>query len=205
MLNGKKVLSDDAIGFIGKKEDIMNNVVIKNIMTRRSIRKYTEHPVEREKIEILLKAAMSAPSAGNQQPWDFIVVAQKEIINKVRQASRYAAPLEGAPLCIIVCGNLQKERLYASKLHKIFKIKPKYWVLDCSAATENILLAAHAIGLGAIWIGIYPAQHCMEYISRIFGLPKYVKPIAVISIGYPSEEKDPADRFIDTNVHWERW
>lgn len=178
---------------------------LKAIQTRRSIRKYTEQPIEREKIEILLKAAMSAPSAGNQQPWDFIVVTEKETINKVRQVHRHAGPLEGAPLCIIICGNLQKEKLWASKLHKIFKIKPKYWVLDCSAATENILLAAHAIGLGAVWIGIYPGQDRMRYISRIFGLPRHIKPMAVISIGYPAEEKGPTDRFIDTNVHWEKW
>jgi len=172
---------------------IVHNEAIKNIMTRRSIRKYTGQSVEKEKIEILLKAAMSAPSAGNQQPWDFIVVIQKEIIKKVRQASPYAAPLEGAPLCIIVCADLQKERF------------PGNWVLDCSAATENILLAAHAIGLGAVWIGIYPEQDRMKYLSRIFDLPENIKPMAVISIGYPAEEKDPADRFIDTSVHWERW
>jgi ribonuclease P protein component len=172
---------------------IVHNEAIKNIITRRSIRKYTEQSVEREKIEKLLKAAMSAPSAGNQQPWDFIVVTQKEIIKNVRQASPYAAPLEGAPLCIIVCADLQKERF------------PGNWVLDCSAATENILLAAHAIGLGAVWIGIYPEQDRMKYISRIFNLSGNIKPMAVISIGYPAEEKGPADRFIDTNVHWEKW
>ena len=179
--------------------------VLKAIQTRRSIRKYTKQPVEREKIEILLKAAMSAPSAGNQQPWDFIVVTQKEIINKVRQVHRYAQPLEGAPLCIIVCGNLRKENLRAFKLSRIFPKKRKYWILACSAATENILLVAHAIGLGAVWIGIYPEEDRMRYISRIFGLPRHIKPMAVISIGYPAEEKGPADRFTDTNVHWEKW
>ena len=172
---------------------IVHNEVVKNIMTRRSIRKYTGQSVEKEKIEILLKAAMSAPSAGNQQPWDFIVITQKEIIKKVRQASPYAAPLEGAPLCIIVCAGLQKERF------------PGNWVLDCSAATENILLAAHAIGLGAVWIGIYPEQDRMKYLSRIFNLSGNIKPMAVISIGYPAEEKGPADRFIEANVHWEKW
>lgn len=172
---------------------IVHNEGIKNIMTRRSIRKYTEQSIEREKIEILLKSAMSAPSADNQQPWDFIIVTQREIISKVRQASPYATPLEGAPLCIIVCADLQKERI------------PGNWMLDCSAATENILLAAHAIGLGAVWIGIYPEQDRMKYISRMFNLPKNIKPMAVISIGYPAEKKGPADRFIDTNVHWEKW
>ena len=172
---------------------IVHNEAIKNIMTRRSIRKYTGQSVEKEKIEILLKAAMSAPSAGNQQPWDFIAITQKEVIKKVRQASPHAGPLEGAPLCIIVCVNLQKERY------------PGNWVLDCSAATENILLAAHAISLGAVWIGIYPEQDRMKYLSRIFDLPENIKPMAVISIGYPAEEKGPADRFTDTNVHWEKW
>ena len=175
---------------------IVHNEAIKNIMTRRSIRKYTGQSVEKDKIEILLKAAMSAPSAGNQQPWDFIVVTQKGIIKEVRQVSQarpYAAPLESAPLCIIVCGNLQKERY------------PGNWILDCSAATENMLLVAHAIGLGAVWIGIYPEQDRMEYISRMFNLTENIKPMAVISIGYPAEKEGPADRFIDTNVHWEKW
>lgn len=172
---------------------IVHNEAIKNIMTRRSIRKYTGQSVEKEKIKILLKAAMSAPSAGNQQPWDFIVITQKEIIKKVRQASPHAGPLKDAPLCIIVCVDLQKERY------------PGNWVLDCSAATENILLAAHAIGLGAVWLGAYPEQDRMEYISRIFNLQENIKPMAVISIGYPAEKKCPADRFTDTNVHWGKW
>ena len=178
---------------------------LKAIKTRRSIRKYTEQSVEREKVEILLRAAMAAPSAGNQQPWDFIVVTQKGIINRVSRAHRYAKLLKGAPLCIIVCGNTQKERASASRLRKIFPRKSKYWVLACAAATENILLAAHAIGLGAVWIGIYPEQNPMRYISRIFGLPKSIKPMAAISIGYPAEEKDAVDRFMETNVHWEKW
>ena len=181
--------------FSGKRENILDNAAIKNILTRRSIRKYTRRLVEKEKIEILLKAAMSAPSAANEQPWDFIVVTDKKTISKVCQASPYTTPLKRARLCIIVCGNLQKER-------EKFR---GHWVLGCSAATENILLAANAIGLGAVWIGLYPVQDKMESISTTFSLPEHIKPMAVISIGYPAEKKDPADRFIDTNVHWEKW
>lgn len=151
LMRAVKILKSHKIKIQRKNNNtqIVHNEAIKNIITRRSIRQYTKQSVEKDKIEILLKAAMSAPSAGNQQPWDFIVVIQKEIIKKVRQVSQarsYAAPLEGAPLCIIVCGNLQKERY------------PGNWILDCSAATENMLLASHAIGLGAVWIGIYPEQ-----------------------------------------------
>ena len=178
---------------------------LKAIQTRRSIRKYIERSVEKEKVEILLRAAMAAPSAGNQQPWDFIAITQKEIINRVSRAHRYAKLLEGAPLCIIVCGNTLKERTTTSRLRKVFPRKSKYWVLACAAATENILLSAHAMGLGAVWIGIYPEQKCMRYISRIFGLPKIIKPMAAISIGYPGEEKGPADRFNNINIHWEKW
>lgn len=178
---------------------------LKAIQTRRSIRKYTKQPIEKEKIEILLKAAMSAPSAGDLQPWDFIVITQREKIKEIRQVHRYAKPLEGAPLCIIVCGALGRKRVWTNKLRKLLRIRYTYWVLACAAAVENMLIAAHAIGLGAVWIGIYPEQDRIRYISNMFGLPRNIRPMAVISIGYPAQVRDPVDRFNEGYIHWEKW
>lgn len=163
------------------------------ITSRRSIRKYHERPVDPEQVEVLLRAAMAAPSAGNQQPWRFVVVTARDTLDALSRTSPYAGLLTGAPLAIAVCGETTGER------------HPGYWVEDCSAAMENLLLAAHATGLGAVWLGYHPDDGRDRAASELLGLPPSVHVLGIASIGHPAEEKPPADRYDPAFVHHERW
>jgi len=167
--------------------------VIEAIMNRRSIRKYTAEKVTDDQIELLLKAGMYAPSAVNKQPWHFIVFRDRNIIKEIINIHPNSYMLKDSDVAILVCWdeNLQHDRGYGP--------------VDCSAATQNILLAAHGIGLGAVWIGLYPRQHRIEGVHRLFGLPKHVKPFSIISIGYPAENKVFPDRYEKERVHYEKW
>jgi nitroreductase len=157
------------------------------ILTRRSIRKYTAQPVPDELVKELLQAAMSAPSAGNQQDWYFVVVRGRQILDELGRVHPYA-PLEGAPLAIVVCGDLQLES------HNGF------WPQDCAAATQNLLLAAHAKGLGAVWCGCYPREERAAALSKVLGLPQHIVPLALVVIGYPAEAKPRQDRYDPAKV-----
>lgn len=165
---------------------------IDTICARRSIRKYQDKPVEKEKIETLLKAAMAAPSAMNNRPWEFVVVTQPEGMDALRGALLFGK--HNAPAAIIVCGNMSIFRNPAAS---------KFWVQDCSAATENILLAAVTLGLGTVWLGVYPVHQFSKRITRVFGLPAYIKPMSVVYVGYPAEEKSPRTQYNPDRVHWE--
>jgi nitroreductase len=157
------------------------------ILTRRSIRKYAEQAVPDELIKELLQAAMSAPSAGNQQDWQFVVVRRRQVLDELGRVHPYA-PLGGAPLAIVVCGDLQRES------HKGF------WTQDCAAATQNLLLAAHAQGLGAVWCGCYPREERAAALRKVLGLPEHVVPLALVVIGYPAEKKPRQDRYDPAKV-----
>jgi nitroreductase len=163
------------------------------ILTRRSIRHFTGQPVETETVHELLEAAMSAPSAGNEQPWQFVVVTGRQLLNEIPKHHPYSSMLPGAALAILVCGDLKREK------------HPGFWVQDCAAATQNILLAAHARGLGAVWLGIHPRQKRAEAIGRLFGLPGGVVPLCLIAIGHPAEEKPPPNRYDLTRIHYNKW
>ena len=165
---------------------------IDTIYARRSIRKFQDRPVEKEKLETLLKAAMAAPSARNGKPWEFVVVTQPEGMKKVRSVMIFGR--YNAPAAIIVCGNTS-----------FFKrpLSTDFWVQDCSAATENILLAAVELGLGTVWLGVHPIHNFSKQISKVFGLPKTVLPLNVIYVGYPHEKKPPRTQFDPARVHWE--
>lgn len=163
------------------------------IMRRRSIRKYEEKPVADHLVEELLRAAMAAPSAGNQQPWEFVVIRDKEIMKKVQEFHPYSSMLNNCDVAIAVCGNLSKER---------FK---DYWVQDCSAATENILLAAQSMGLGTVWLGIYPVAERVEGMKKLLELPNDVMPLSLIPIGYSAEKKEDVDRFNKECIHSDKW
>ena len=166
---------------------------IEAILTRRSIRKYKPDPVPDEVVKELLEAAMSAPSAGNQQPWHFIVIRDRAILDAIPTFHPYSQMLKEAPLGIVVCGDLEKQ------------IHDGYWVQDCSAATENLLLAAHAKGLGAVWLGVYPREPRVIGVKEILKLPDYIIPLCIISLGLPAEEKPPSKRFIPERIHYDRW
>ena len=163
------------------------------ILSRRSIRRYTLQSVSEETIRELLKAAMSAPSAGNQQPWQFVVIDDREILDEVPKVHPYSQMLKEAPVAILVCGDRQLET------------NKGYWVQDCSAATENLLIAAHAKGLGAVWLGIYPREERVADIQKLLGLPEHIVPLALVSIGYPAEAKPPSNRYDAARIHYNRW
>jgi nitroreductase len=166
---------------------------LKAIMTRRSIRRFSETPVADGEIETILRAAMAAPSAGNQQSWRFVVVTERERLERLAATSPFAGPLAQAPLAIVVCGETTGER------------HPGYWVEDCSAAMENLLLAAHSLGLGGVWLGYHPDAERVEKVRDELRLPDTVVPLGIAAIGHPDEEKPPTDRYEPVFVHREAW
>lgn len=161
------------------------------ILKRRSIRKYENREVSESLVKCLLQAAMSAPSACNQQPWHFVVIQDKAVLNELSEIHSGFHTLKGSSLAILVCGEPE-----AAKLEF-------YWEQDCSAASQNILLAATALGLGAVWQGVNPrGGEDSDIIRRIVKLPAYIKPFSLISIGYPAEFIEPSNRFIESKVHY---
>ncbi len=169
----------------------MNERFVDTIFARRSIRAYTPEPVSEKNIQTLLKAAMAAPSASNRKPWQFIVVTEREMLDALAEAHAHGKMLFEAPLCISVCGDLTEME--------------RYWVQDCSAATENLLLAATALGLGAVWLGVYPRDERVAAVRPVLGLPDHITPLNLVSIGHPAEEKEPRTQYDEARVHWEGW
>lgn len=168
----------------------MTKDTIKTIFSRRSIRKYTGEPVGEDDIQMLLEAAMAAPSASNIKPWHFVVVTQRETLDALADAHPHGKMLAQAPLCIAVCGDPDLSR---------------YWEQDCSAATENLLVAAAALGLGAVWLGVHPRDDRVGFTRQILGIPENIVPLNLISIGHPAEEKEPRTQYDEARVHRGRW
>ena len=167
--------------------------ILDAIFTRRSIRRYSGEPVSEKEVETILKAAMYAPSANNQQPWHFIVITNRETMNRIMKIHPYASMLSRASLAILICGD---ETLELSK---------GYWAVDCAAATQNLLLAAHGIGLGAVWCGVHPREERKAGLKKLFDLPGHVQPFSLISIGKPGEEKSTPERFKPERIHRNEW
>ncbi len=165
------------------------NDALQFIQRRRSIRRYKKEEVSREQLETLLRAAMAAPSAGNQQPWEFIILRDPAAIEKVLTFHPYAGPLQSAGLGIVVCGNLKRVQY------------EDLWVQDCSAATQNLMLCAANMGLGTCWLGVYPDKQRVEGLRELCKLPAHVIPMALVSVGVPDEEKGPADYYDPARVH----
>jgi len=163
------------------------------VVKRRSIRKYTDQPVSDKDIEDILLAGMSAPSAGNQQPWHFIVIRDRAKLDKIPEINPYAKLLEHAPVAILVCGDTRLEK------HEGF------WVQDCSAATENILIEISSKGLGGVWLGFYPMKDRVEGIKKLFNLPREVYPLSLIALGHPAEKPEQAERFKKERIHFDTW
>ncbi len=164
------------------------------ILKRRSIRKYTDKAISKEAIEKILRAGMSAPSAGNEQPWQFIVVDEKDILKDITKIHPYSQMLKEASHAIVICGDM-----------KLKKFGEDFWIQDCSAAAENMLIMAQALELGAVWLGVYPVKERVEGIGKLLGLPEQVVPFCVISLGYPGEKKNSGDRYNPERVHWNKW
>ncbi len=166
---------------------------INAIATRRSIRKFQDRPVSEELVQQLLISAMQAPSARNQQPWQFVVIDDRRLLAKMAELMPNAAMAAAAPLAILIAGDLSLEK------------SEGYWVVDCAAAAENVLLAAHALGLGAVWCGIYPRPQRMDQMRQVVDLPENITAHSLIVIGHPAETVQPANRFRADRIHHNRW
>ncbi len=163
------------------------------ILTRRSIRIYRDEPLPDLVIYELLRTGMAAPSAGNEQPWHFVVIKDKGTLQRITEIHPYSQMLKEAPVAVLVCGDLILEK------HKGF------WAQDCSAATENILIAARAKELGAVWLGIYPRENRVKGLRKLLDIPDNIVPFSLIPIGYPAEDKGREDRFNEDRIHLEKW
>lgn len=163
------------------------------ILTRRSVRSFTKDQVSEDDLHDLLRAGMQAPSAKNEQPWHFIVINDPEILKKITEFHPYSQMLLEAPLAILVCSDRKLETKRAS------------WLQDCSAATENILLAAHAKGLGGVWLGIFPDSDRVSGMQLLLSLPPDVRPVSLVALGYPAVKPEPIDRFNVSRVHYNQW
>lgn len=164
--------------------------VLEAILTRRSIRKYIQKPVPAEIIDQLLQAAMYAPTARNTQAWEFAVITERNLLDNLSVVHPYAKMLKYAPLAVLVCGNKKMEDNEA------------YLNQNCSAATQSLMLAAHALGLGSVWLGVYPKAERIDPIRDLLQLPEHILPISLISIGYPDEIRETPDRFDRAKIHY---
>lgn len=179
-------------------DEIMTNqsTTIEDIMTRSSVRSYSGKEVTQEQVDTLLRAAMAAPTAGNKQPWRFVVISEKETLNYISENFNSMTMAKEASLAIVACGDL----------NSTFEGDGRdYWVQDVSAATENLLLAAHAMGLGAVWCGIYPIPERVTQFSEMLKLPSDIIPLACICIGYPEGEQHPKDKWHPEYIHYNIW
>lgn len=164
-------------------------IAVPDILARRSIRKFKDQPVGQEQIDILLQAAMAAPSARNEKPWHFIYITERETLNRL-VTHKHAKMLQQATLCICVCGEPEAS---------------EYWEQDCSAATQNILLAATGLELGSVWLGIHPQDERVQKVREVLGIPDTITPLNLIAIGHPDDEKEARTQYDEVRVHSESW
>lgn len=172
---------------------IRDNEAYRNILERRSVRSYTNRTVDAGLRDALLHAAMSAPSGVNRQPWEFVVVDDRELLEALAESLPYARMVAKAPMAILVCGN--RDRFLEG-------VDSSLWEQDLSAASENILLAAHALGLGAVWTCIYPHADRAEAVGKVLSLPDKFEPFSLIPVGYPADTHEPMDKWHPERVHY---
>lgn len=174
-----------------------NSPVLENIFARKSVRSYLDRPVSREQLDTLLRAAMAAPSGRDMRPWRFVVIDDEAAMKALADSLPYAKMLDEAKAAIVVCGDLRvKDDNGRSS---------RNWPLDCSAATENLLLAAESMGLGAVWTGVYPYEERVAAVKSALALPDSVIPLNLIPIGYPKGTTQPKDKYAPENIHYNRW
>lgn len=167
---------------------------MEEIFNRRSIRKFKDQAVEPEKIDKLLRAAMQAPSAANQQPWEFIVVKDKEALGRLSRVSPYSKPVAGSAVTFVLLANENELKI------------PSAWQQDMAAATQNLLLEATHLGLGGVWFGVATSDDTMKSVRNLYDLPEAIKPFALVSVGYPDGQKNEfTDRYKAEKVHEEKW
>ena len=197
LLSTNSLFNQSPNSSVEKTEETVSKAQIAqdNIMTRSSVRKYTTEKVSDELVEQMLRAGMAAPTAGNRQPWEFYVVRDTSIIKQMNKVTKFAAPMnEIAQLAIVVCGVPSES----------FPIEPRYWVQDVSAATENILLSAHAWGLGAVWCGVYPGEERVAVLRSLLDIPEKLVPFNIIMIGHLDKTIEPQikDKWKPEKVHY---
>lgn len=173
---------------------LASEAALTNIMTRTSVRDYADTPILDETLDTIIRAGMAAPTALNLQPWKFVVVNQRNLLDSLAKGNwRAAAKAQAA---IVVCGDTTNVCPGEGK---------DFWIQDCSAATENILLAAHAVGLGAVWCGCHPVNERINMVREIFEIPDSIVPLSVIMLGYPAQQQEPKDKYKPENIHFNKW
>ncbi len=177
------------------QQQSMENQVINNILTRVSVRQFTGEPLTQAQVDTLLHAAMAAPSAVNKQPWAFMVITDKQIIERIGEELPNTRCQNNAPLAIIPCGDMDKALEGAGR---------EFWVQDVAAATENLLLAAHSMGLGAVWTGLYPTPRVAQ-VQEMLGLPANIVPLAIVPVGYPAEQPAVKQKYNESLIHYNKW
>lgn len=186
------VANNDKTAVAAADSTATTNAVIENILTRCSVRTYSDKEVSDSQIDTLLRAAMAAPTAVDRRPWQFIVIRDRAALDSIAANCRNISMAGQANVAIAVCGDMTLA---------LDGDAQAYWIQDCSAATENLLLAANAMGLGAVWCGIYPIQERVDFIRNLLDLPEDAVPLNIIPIGYPSTETTPKEKYDSTRIH----
>ncbi len=180
----------------GDKNLTTLNETIKTIHQRKSVRHFTDKEVTKEQLEAIVRAGMAAPTAVNAQPWQFLVITDKELKSKYAEGNRQAEMINKCSALVVICGDMN----LGNDISKVF------WVQDVSAATENLLLAVESLGLGAVWTGVYPREERVKEVKERFGLPENVIPMCVVLVGYPEGDIDqPKDKWKPERLHWNKY
>ena len=172
---------------------VLLNPTLENILTRRSVREFQPRPVEAAKVNLMLRAAMAAPTLRDMQPWHFVMLNRRKDIEAYAGNNHHSEMIRGAQVVIVVCGDTARMAQGQSR---------EAWVQDVSAATENLLLAAHSMGLGAVWTTGYPVERKVGYIRQRLGLPGNLIPLASVLIGYPADNGQPKDKWDPAKISW---
>ncbi|OPY09116.1 MAG: FMN reductase (NADPH) [Syntrophaceae bacterium PtaB.Bin038] len=177
-------------------EEVLMNDTLKTIFARKSVRSYRTEAVSDEKLQMLVRAGMAAPTAVDKRPWEFVVVTDRAVLKRLADALPYAKMAERAAAAIVVGGDVRRQW---------GGMESDYWIMDCSAATQNILLAAESMGLGAVWTAVYPEDSRVRAVRQILGIPPHVVPLNVIPVGVPSGREKPKDKYDPKQIHWNKW
>lgn len=175
----------------------MNNseIILENINSRSSTRVFNDKKISVNDLKLIIKSAFSAPSACNLQPWEYMIITDDDKVKDMKNIHEYAGMFETATAGILVCGNLEK----------IIPSHREFWVQDCSAATQNILLAANALGISSVWTGIYPVEERCEKLKEYFNMPENIMPFALIALGYSDNENNVMDKYDENKIHLNNW
>lgn len=188
-------LKEDVQGKQLSKEECEKST-LQTIFERKSVRNYKTDPVEKEKLETIVKAGMAAPTARDRRPWEFVIIDDREILDKLAEGLPYAKMAKQASAGIIVAGDLEKQAGGPDST---------YWIMDCSAAIQNMLLAVEHLGLGAVWTALYPNQDRIDVAKSVINFPEHIMPLAFIPIGVPVGDETPKDKYNEEQIHWNKW